>query len=82
MVAAKLASVHSMGARQRVGLNIQRIPRSRGFSHEELAARANVHRTYLSGVESGKRNPTVLVLARIATALETDLSDLIGRPQE
>ncbi|MDP4025733.1 helix-turn-helix transcriptional regulator [Methylobacterium sp. NEAU 140] len=69
-----------MDARRRVGLNIQRIRRSRGLSQEELAARANVHQTYLSGVESGKRNPTVLVLDRLASALSVDLADLTALP--
>ncbi|MCJ2110507.1 helix-turn-helix transcriptional regulator [Methylobacterium sp. E-025] len=68
-----------MDARQRVGLNVQRIRRSRGLSQEELAARASVHQTYLSGVESGKRNPTILILDRIANALAVDLTELVGR---
>lgn len=68
-----------MDVRQRVGVNIQRIRRSLGLSQEELAARANVHQTYLSGVESGKRNATLLVLERIAEALSVDLTDLTAR---
>lgn len=65
-----------MDVRLRVGLNVQRARRSRGLSQEELAARANIHQTYLSGVESGKRNPTIIVLDRVAKALEIDLSDI------
>lgn len=65
-----------MDVRQRVGLNVQRVRRSRGYSQEELAERAQIHQTYLSGVESGKRNPTVVVLDRIAIALNVKLSDL------
>jgi len=42
-----------------------------GLSQEELAHRASVHVTYLSGVENGRRNPTVLVVGRLALALDT-----------
>lgn len=65
-----------MDARQRVGLNLQELRRAKGFSQEELAHRAEVHQTYLSGVERGRRNPSVMVLARIAAALDADLEDL------
>ena len=68
-----------MDVRKRVGLNVQRLRRERGLSQEELAARAAVHQTYLSGVEGGKRNPTVVVLDRIARALAVDVEDLVRR---
>jgi transcriptional regulator with XRE-family HTH domain len=42
----------------------------KGLSQEELAELAGIHQTYLSGVERGKRNPTVSVLQRIAERLE------------
>jgi len=38
-----------------------------------------MHQTYLSGVERGKRNPTVTVLQRIAEALGADIGDLVSR---
>jgi len=65
-----------MDVRHRVGLNLQALRRAKGFSQEELAHRAEVHQTYLSGVERGRRNPSVMVLARIASALDADLEDL------
>jgi len=49
------------------------------FSQEEFADLANIHQTYLSGVERGKRNPTVTVLQRIAKALGADIADLVNR---
>jgi transcriptional regulator with XRE-family HTH domain len=67
-----------MDVRERVGLNLQRLRRERGLSQEELADRANIHQTYLSGVERGKRNPTVTVLQRIAEALGADIEDLVS----
>jgi transcriptional regulator with XRE-family HTH domain len=65
-----------MDVRQRVGLNLQTLRKSKGFSQEELAHRADIHQTYLSGVERGKRNPSIVVLQRIAEALNVDLQDL------
>ena len=68
-----------MDVRARVGLNLQRLRRGKGLSQEELADRAKIHQTYLSGVERGKRNPSVLVLQRIAEALDADVEDLLDR---
>lgn len=68
-----------MDVRERVGLNLLKLRRERGLSQEELADRANIHQTYLSGVERGKRNPTVTVLQRIAEALGADIEDLVSR---
>lgn len=66
-----------MDVRARVGLNVQQARRERGLSQEELAHRAAVHQTYLSGVERGTRNPTVMVLDKIARALDLDPADLL-----
>jgi transcriptional regulator with XRE-family HTH domain len=66
-----------MGVRERVALNLQRLRREKGLSQEELADRAQIHQTYLSGVERGRRNPTITVLQRIAEALDADIADLV-----
>ena len=47
-----------------------------GVSQEELAYRANIHRTYVSMVERGVGNPTLLVIADLAKALETTITEL------
>lgn len=70
-----------MDARRRVGLAVQRLRHAHGLSQEELAHAAKIHQTYLSGVEGGKRNPTVLVLERIAKALGVDMADLFKRAE-
>lgn len=65
-----------MSVQHRLSQNIQRIRRERGLSQEELAHRAEVHQTYLSGVETGRRNPSVKVVERIANALGVDITEL------
>ncbi len=65
-----------MSIQSRVSRNIQRIRREKDLSQEEVAHRADIHQTYLSGVETGKRNPSILVVERIAKALGVDVSEI------
>ncbi len=58
-----------MDVRRRVGLNLKRFRQELGLSQEKFAFKAGLHRTYISGIERGVRNPTVLVLEEIALAL-------------
>ncbi len=66
-----------MDVRKRVGLNLKQIRLGRGLSQEALAFECGLHRTYISGVERGVRNPTVLVLEKIAMALDVPPSRLL-----
>ena len=59
-----------MSVTKRVGANLRRVREAEGISQEDLAGRAGLHRTYVSGVERGVRNPTVKVLDKIAKALK------------
>jgi transcriptional regulator with XRE-family HTH domain len=47
-----------------------------GVSQEELAYQANVHRTYVSMLERGISNPTLSVIADLASALKTTITSL------
>lgn len=53
-------------------MNVAEIRRKRGWSQETLAFESKLHRTYISGIERGIRNPTVTIIARIAAALEVE----------
>ena len=62
-----------------VGRNIRRAREAAGFPQDEQAHRADIHVTYLSGVENGRRNITLSVLERIAVALGTSEAQLLQR---
>ncbi len=58
-----------------------RLYRSRaGYSQEELANRAKIHRTYIGGIERGERNPTLAMIHRLAVALDIPPSQLLENP--
>lgn len=67
-----------MDLRRTVAANVREFREKLGISQEELAFRARLHRTYVSGVERGVRNPTVLVLGRLAKALEVEAALLLA----
>lgn len=52
-----------------LGTHIRALRTAKGWSQEELADRAGLHVTYLSGLERGRRNPTLNVITDIARAL-------------
>jgi transcriptional regulator with XRE-family HTH domain len=60
-----------------VGLNIRRHRLAAGMTQEELAFRAGMDRTYLSDIERGRRNPTLLTMQDVATPLNLCVVDLL-----
>lgn len=68
-----------MDIRALVGWNFARIRRERGLTQERVEERSGFSQQYLSGLEAGRRNPTVVTLAAIAQALDTDIADLIAQ---
>lgn len=63
--------------RQRLARNLQRRRRAKGLSQEGFAHEAGVHRTYVSDLERGARNPTIDVIDRLARALGVTMGDLL-----
>jgi transcriptional regulator with XRE-family HTH domain len=60
-----------------LGRNVRRLRQQRGLTQEELAFEAEIDLTYMGGIERGKRNPSLLVMARIAKALSVPLTKLL-----
>lgn len=63
---------------RRFAANLVRLRRERGFSQEELAHRAGVDRTFVSGCERLVRNPTLTTLEKIARGLGVDPLELLA----
>lgn len=68
-----------MDLRAVVGHNIRQERERLGLPQDELAHRAEIHVTYLSGVENGRRNITLGVLERLAAALGVSEAALVSR---
>lgn len=62
--------------RRVLGDRLRHLRAERGLTQEQLADRAGLAREYLSKVESGHRNPSLDIIARLAQALEVSLEDL------
>lgn len=60
-----------------VGANVRLTRERHGWSQERLATATGLHRTYISGIERGVRNPTIEILAKLAEALGVEPSDLV-----
>ncbi|MFN8680314.1 helix-turn-helix domain-containing protein [Paracoccus sp. P2] len=63
--------------RKLVGRNLARLRRERGLTQEELEVRSGLSQQYLSSLERGQRNPTVITLYEIAQALEVSHIELV-----
>lgn len=60
-----------------VGGNVRRLRIERGLTQEQLAFDAKIDLTYEGGIERGKRNPSLLVMVRIAEVLRVPPSELL-----
>ena len=70
-----------MDMRVLVGENVRRTRKLRGLTQEQFAEKSGFSQQYLSSLENGKRNPSVITLYEIAVALEVQPSDLL-RPRQ
>lgn len=66
-----------MEIRERLSLNMRRLRQSKGWSQEEFAHQAGLHRTYVSDLERGARNPTITVVDKLAVALGMPVGALL-----
>jgi transcriptional regulator with XRE-family HTH domain len=71
-----------MDVRQRLAINLRRLRQAKGLSQEKFALEHHIDRTYVSGIERGRRNPTITIVAKLATALGVDVSELLAPAQD
>ncbi|WP_432477203.1 helix-turn-helix transcriptional regulator [Nocardioides sp. GXQ0305] len=71
-------SFQATAHRRAFGDQVRRLRSEAGWTQEQLAERAGVHRSYLAAVEVGGRNPTLDVIVKLANALHVPVRDLFS----
>lgn len=66
-----------MDMRKLVGRNFARLRREKGLTQEDVEARSGLSQQYLSSLERGRRNPTVITLFELAQALGVSHVELV-----
>lgn len=67
-----------MDMRKLVGENTARIRKEKGLTQEALAEKSGLSQQYISGLENGQRNPTIVTIFELATALNVGHLDLLA----
>jgi transcriptional regulator with XRE-family HTH domain len=62
-----------------VGDNVRRFRQERGLTQEQLGFEAEIDLTYVGGIERGRRNPSLMVMVRLAEALGVEPERLLKR---
>jgi transcriptional regulator with XRE-family HTH domain len=63
--------------RARLARNLRRLREEKGWSQERYADEADIHRTYISDLERGARNPTIIVVEKLARAFGVTSGSLL-----
>jgi transcriptional regulator with XRE-family HTH domain len=66
-----------MDMRKLVGRNFGRLRKQKGFTQEKFAESSGFTQQYISGLERGRRNPTIVTLFELATTLGVSHVDLV-----
>jgi transcriptional regulator with XRE-family HTH domain len=66
-----------MDMRKLVGRNFAKFRRAKGFTQESFAEASGFTQQYISGLETGRRNPTVVTLFQLASTLGVSHVDLV-----
>ena len=65
------------GISAKLGKNLKRIRTARKWSQGEIARSLKVHKSYISGIENGKRNPTLATIQKLAEAFGVSADELL-----
>lgn len=65
-----------MDIKSQFGKKVKKFRLSKGLSQEAFAHKADLDRTYISSIEKGERNVSLVVIEKIAIALEIEISNL------
>jgi len=73
----KLAMKSNSDILKKFGENVRKLRKGKAISQEELAYKADLHRTYIGMIERAEKNITLLNIEKIANALEVHITELI-----
>jgi transcriptional regulator with XRE-family HTH domain len=65
-----------MDIKVKFGIKVKELRIKKGWSQEKLALNSNIDRTYIPSIEAGKRNVSIIVIEKIATALNVEIIEL------
>lgn len=71
-----------MNLKEEFGQKIKSLREQKKFSIEYLANIANIDRTYISDIEKGKRNVSLLIIEKLSKALDVSIQDLFDYTNE
>lgn len=71
-----------MDMRKLVGQNFARLRQQQGLTQEQVEERSGFSQQYLSDLERGKRNPTIITLYELSLALGVSHVELVRPPEE
>jgi transcriptional regulator with XRE-family HTH domain len=63
---------------RQIGMKLTKLRKAKGWSRYELAKRARISRVYVTKLETGRSDPTVGMLQRLARALGVPVTELLG----
>jgi len=61
----------------KLGKNLKKIRTAKKMSQGDISRALEVHRAYISGIENGKRNPTLATIEKLANALGVSVNELL-----
>ena len=67
-----------MNIKEKFGEKVKSLREAKGFSIEHLANISNVDRNYISDIEKGKRNVSLLIIEKLSKALDVDIKELFN----
>ena len=75
-IVRKSLDLFIMDIRKHLGNKIKLLRLEKSYSQEELAYKAEIDRTYISDIEKGERNVSILIIEKLAKALEIEVFEL------
>lgn len=70
--------LYTMDLKEKFGIKIKQLRENKGYSIEYLANIADIDRTYISDIEKGNRNVSLLIIEKLSKALQVNIQELFN----